>query len=134
MRVTDEMVEQALAEWLEITSPTNVYRMRAALEAAVGSVPDPPDPMEATVRDLRDRADKSVRDALVSQTRTLVQMTNTLSDSLGACVALLAAIDENGTDALPPLASILAEGRVVIQAWQEAKPHINQGLDAVGDG
>lgn len=134
MRVTDEMVEQALAEWLKITSPTNVYRMRAALEAAVGSVPDPPDPMEATVRDLRDRADKSVRDALVSQTRTLVQMTNTLSDSLGACVALLAAIDENGTDALPPLASILAEGRVVIQAWQEAKPHINQGLDAVGDG
>ena len=89
--------------------------------------------LAGTIHEIRARADKAVRDALVEQTQTLIVMADNLSGSLGACVALLAAIDEIPGPELPTLAPTVESGRVVIQAWQEAKPHIFDGLAALDD-
>ena len=83
------------------------------------------------IHEIRARADKAVRDALVEQTQTLVVMADNLSGSLGACVALLSALDESDND-IPPLGDTVESGRIIIQAWQEAKPHIYDGPRRTG--
>lgn len=130
MEVTDEMVDAAERAALANEGASFRDDIRAGLEAAIGpheSIAD----LETTVREIRGRIEREIRDMLVEQTRTIAKMAENLSGSLGHSIALLAAINDRHDIDLPPMDSIVAAGRTAIQAWHEARPHIDSSLAAL---
>jgi hypothetical protein len=113
-----------VAPLMDTTANSTLAGLAAKVE--IGVVTD-------ALHDAHDRVEHEIRDMLVEQTRTLVAMADNLSGSLGHSLALLAAIDERDDIALPSMSGVVDSGRTAIQAWHEAKPHIDKSLAAVED-